>query len=470
MYYDNLFTICGYTEEEIEKQRPRIETFLERMQVNNEAAIAHAEKTVTGSYDVDMVSVQKFLWVLMNSCVDAVLARDEHERVINCNWPFPVQMTLAMMDAANAAGDKAWVGMPVQIFWMVGGTIFDILTPILERGELIGQPAGKAHCAQYQIYTGAIDMGILPKPDLALGSGWFCDQAAETEEMMHEIYGFEIFYLDGVNDWDWGSWPNLDERAVKYSANTIRLALERVKEVGGFETNEEQLKEGFKYVAKWLYAMQNITRMISAADPQPISQANVNLPYLLWAIATEYRTEAVEAIATMVREVKRKIDSGEGVVPKGAPRVYLALRPNVDVMPIRMIEELGLCLPTVFVDWLCPQELTKSKYTDMLEKIAEGLYRRPQLCSASASLEYWNTLVKDFNMDAAIISYAYNCRPWAIPPIMAKRDIQQELGVPAIVLETDGYDTRNYSAQQLRTRLESFAEVVKMNKEMKAAA
>ncbi|MFO8010164.1 MAG: 2-hydroxyacyl-CoA dehydratase family protein [Dehalococcoidia bacterium] len=467
--YTDLFKMCGYTDEEIEQERPRIEKTLERMGVYNEAAIKHAEETVQINYDIEMESVRKFLRVFMKSCVDAVLARDEHEYVINCNWPFPVQMTLAMMDAANENGDKAWVGMPVQIFWMVGGTIFDILTPVLERGELIGQPVGKAHCSQYQIYTGAIDMGILPKPDLAIGSGWFCDQAAETEEMMHELYGFEIFYLDGLNDWAWGSWPELDERAVKYSANTIKLALQRVKEIAGFETTEDQLREGFKYVAKWLYGMQNITRMVGNADPQPISQANVNLPYGLWAIATEYRDQAVDGLGTMVREVKRKVDEGVGVVPKGAPRVYLALRTNVDTTPIRMVESLGLALPTVFVDWLCPQELTKSKYTDMVEKIAEGLYRRPQLCDASASLEYWKTVCRDWNMDAAIIFYAYNCRPWAIPPIMAKKEIQKEIGVPAIVLEGDGYDTRNYNAEQLRTRLESFAEIVKMNKEMKAA-
>ncbi len=468
--YENLFKMCGYTDEEIEEQRPRIEKFLDRLGVNNEAAIKHAEKTVQLNYDVEMVSVRKLLWVFMASCIDAVLARDEHEYVINCNWPFPVQMTLAMIDAAKEGGGKAWVGMPVQIFWMVGGTIFNILTPVLERGELIGQPVGKAHCSQYQIYTGAIDMGILPKPDLAIGSGWFCDQAAETEEMMSELYNYEIFYLDGLNEWQWNEWPDLNERAVQYSANTIRLALKRLKEITGIETTNAQLKEGFKYVARWLYGMQNITRMIGTADPQPISQANVNLPYGLWAIATEYRERAVEGLSDMVREVKRKIDAGEGVVPKGAPRVYLALRTNVDTTPIRMVEELGLCLPTVFVDWLCPQELTKSKYEDPVDKIAEGLYRRPQLCSADASMTYWKTVCKDWNMDAAIMFFAYNCRPWAIPPIMAKKEIQEELGIPCIVLEGDSYDTRNYNAQQLRTRLESFAEIVKMNKEMKAAA
>ncbi len=468
--YTNLFKICGYTDEEIEKQRPRIEKALDRMGVLNEAAIKHAEKTVQSNYDVELLSVQKLLWVFMASCVDAVLARDEHDYVINCNWPFPVQMTLAMIDAAKADGGKTWVGMPVQIFWMVGGTVFDILTPVLERGELIGQPVGKAHCSQYQIYTGAIDMGILPKPDLGIGSGWFCDQAAETEEMMSELYGFEIAYLDGLNDWAWGAWPELDERAVRYSSNTIRLALQRVREICGFETTEEQLKAGFKYVAKWLYGMQNITRMIGAADPQPISQANVNLPYGLWAIATAYPDQAVDGLSTMVREIKRKIDAGEGVVPKGAPRVYLALRTNVDTAPIRMVEELGLCLPTVFVDWLCPQELTKSTYTDMVDRIAEGLYRRPQLCDAYAAIEYWKAVCRDFDIDAVIMSFAYNCRPWGVNPIMAKLDIQKEFGIPAIVLETDGYDTRNYSAEQLRTRLESFAEVVKMNKEMKAAA
>jgi benzoyl-CoA reductase/2-hydroxyglutaryl-CoA dehydratase subunit BcrC/BadD/HgdB len=40
----------------------------------------------------------------------------------------------------------------------------------------------------------------------------------------------------------------------------------------------------------------------------------------------------------------------------------------------------------------------------------------------------------------------------------------ESLGIPVLVVEGDIYDTRNYSAGQLKTRIESFAEVLKAKK------
>ncbi|MBW2145018.1 MAG: 2-hydroxyacyl-CoA dehydratase [Deltaproteobacteria bacterium] len=68
-----------------------------------------------------------------------------------------------------------------------------------------------------------------------------------------------------------------------------------------------------------------------------------------------------------------------------------------------------------------------------------------------------------------ILMYQYSCRPWATPPLMGKKDLQEKLDIPILVVEGDSYDTRNYSAGQLRTRIESFAEILKMGKKAKAA-
>jgi benzoyl-CoA reductase/2-hydroxyglutaryl-CoA dehydratase subunit BcrC/BadD/HgdB len=53
--------------------------------------------------------------------------------------------------------------------------------------------------------------------------------------------------------------------------------------------------------------------------------------------------------------------------------------------------------------------------------------------------------------------------------MMTKKAIEKELGVPVLVLEGDCYDTRNYSASQLRTRVETFAELLRSAKAAKAA-
>ena len=45
--------------------------------------------------------------------------------------------------------------------------------------------------------------------------------------------------------------------------------------------------------------------------------------------------------------------------------------------------------------------------------------------------------------------------------------LPEELGIPVLPLEWDCYDARDYSAESLRTRIETFAEVVRARKAAK---
>lgn len=58
----------------------------------------------------------------------------------------------------------------------------------------------------------------------------------------------------------------------------------------------------------------------------------------------------------------------------------------------------------------------------------------------------------------------YSCRPFATDALMVKDALKKELGIPVLVLEADIYDPRFYTREQLRTRLESFAELVKASR------
>ena len=50
-----------------------------------------------------------------------------------------------------------------------------------------------------------------------------------------------------------------------------------------------------------------------------------------------------------------------------------------------------------------------------------------------------------------------------------KKDIEKELGIQVLALEGDYYDTRSYSAEALRTRVEIFAEMLRASKAAAAA-
>ena len=92
---------------------------------------------------------------------------------------------------------------------------------------------------------------------------------------------------------------------------------------------------------------------------------------------------------------------------------------------------------------------------------AEFLYKLPQFSDVPGYIEYVEELARTCDADGVLLIFQFNCRPWATPPLMAKRALKERLDVPVLVVEGDIYDTRNYSAGQLKTRIESFAEVLK---------
>ena len=76
---------------------------------------------------------------------------------------------------------------------------------------------------------------------------------------------------------------------------------------------------------------------------------------------------------------------------------------------------------------------------------------------------------KSTNAEALVYFYHYSCRATAISPFIAKKAVEEELNIPVLMLEGDSFDTRDYSAEALRTRVEAFAEMLRMRKAAKVS-
>ena len=182
MYYDNLYQLCGYSQEEIEEQRPRIEKFLRRIQCDNEEAIKHAEETTKINFDVTLAGTRKFLRLFMKEAIDAALAKEEHDQVIYVNLPNFFVFAQPIINAIREQGLNIYSG-PNDFCWQILGPVFDKTNWLIEAGELMGQTAGRAHCSHYQVTAGLSATGVIDKPDLVIAARLFCDQSGESDEM-----------------------------------------------------------------------------------------------------------------------------------------------------------------------------------------------------------------------------------------------------------------------------------------------
>lgn len=466
MDYTELFQLCGFEPVEIDKERPRIDKAFQRFGITDDD-VKRAVSRLKKYYNVELKGVRKLLGVWMKELIAIALARDEHRKVVYAEWPGAGNVLL--LGAVRSAPD-VYLGTPVShSFTIVLGGIFDKLKSILESGEALGMPPGSAHCGLWQMHVGAIVNGLIPRPDLIVASGWLCDQAAEADQVLAELYGIPVVYLNGCQDWQWDELPELGVRQIKYLSAKMWRVGRKIEEVTGIKINDDVLRAGLKDMSKTYYNFQTLVDLMAKADPQPISQSNLDLIYMTVFTPLKNRDQVVEAVTTLCSEVKQLVDEGKGVVPKGAPRVFLATRPAINPAVWKMVEEIGLATPVCLLDWIPPSTYDKSKYTDRMEALIAGIYRVSPVCSSSANIRYDVSICKNYNVDGAVIMYPFSCRSYAINPLMIKKAIKDQLGIPAIAIEFGGYDTREYPAAMLRTRMEAFAELVMMNKAAKAA-
>jgi hypothetical protein len=316
--YDELFKLCGYSEEEIKEERGRIEKAFQILGIEKKD-IKGAERRITENFDIKLEGVRKLLGVWMKELICLVLAREENKYVIYGDWPLPGTILMAAMKASPS--NDVYVGMPGQVLNLTVGTIFDALSPLLEAGEENGLPPGSAHCAIWQTHIGAIVKGIIPLPDLIISPGWYCDQPAEADQLLHELYGIPVVYCDGCVDSSREEWTEISERRIRYFGGQIRKTVQEIEKVTGYEVTEEMQRAAMLDRAKfWL----NFNPLVELAGkvPQPISQADIGLAYFMANTVLEEQEKANRAVITLYKEVSKRVKQGQGIVAKDAPRVY----------------------------------------------------------------------------------------------------------------------------------------------------
>ena len=182
------------------------------------------------------------------------------------------------------------------------------------------------------------------------------------------------------------------------------------------------------------------------------------------------QTQAQEAKKQMLKDIRARRREGKYVVAPGAPRAWGTFVAVSDMRFYHQVEEAGIHLTHVWFEPMHPDVLTAPTQSEIPREAGYELTFRfhgmGDLCGSTLRQTAW--AVDAYDLDGLMIFETLFCRPICLPAIQLKDYIKQNYPeLPVIVLELDAYDSRNYTPEQYRTRLESFAEVMRMHKEDK---
>lgn len=456
--YSRLLEMCGFEAQDIRQEKPRIEKTFQILHMG-EKEIAAAEKRVRELYSIELPSVRMMLKVWIKELIALMMAREEKEKIVYAIMPSPSESYLAAM----LASDRLYVGYPDYVLQIGLGAIFGNLSPLLEAAERYGMTPAGGHCGLNKTRLGAHALGIIPRGDLSMAWGIICDEGPKTDELIHEVFGTPIVYLDRCQDDPLDLFPRINDLTVSYMIGEIRRAYATFAEIAGVEITNELIIKAVTILLQYMEGLGKVQELMKR-DPQPLSQADMILFIMVTQLCIRDYQGAIEAVRMLHDEVKKRVDEKSGILPEGSPRVLWGNHfPLPDPGIVKMVEEVGISSPLSEIWYLTTQPPARI-YDDPLETIARRFLEMGLITSVSGRIQDIIKLFREWDLDGILWFNHSPCKVIGTDSLMIKRALKKELNVPIIVIEGDIYDARFYNRQQIRTRAESFAEMLKTRK------
>ena len=345
--------------------------------------------------------------------------------------------------------------------------MFGKFAPILEVAEKQWLRGGAAaHCGMVKSRVGLISLGMIPKPDLTITTGFACETSPKVNELLEEVYGIPACYVDTCQDRELREYPD-STRAIALAAKSMRAAVARIGEVTGCQITDAMLWAVLDARKPLDDSMKRLNDLIRNTDPMPIGSTHLNL--LGAALGSTYFAEnelaaAVDTLDILYDELHERSLRGFGVTPKGAPRV-LAMFPHHHTDPRweHVANQMGIAIVACDFEG-APQRAaagaatggSDDPYLAILQHL-HGPFTQPLGARVSITLD----MCRSLKVDGVLCHYHPGCR-YVVGDVMIVRDaILKELGIPVLLLEWENFDPRAYNQEKYEVQLETFRSMMR---------
>ncbi len=317
-------------------------------------------------------------------------------------------------------------------------------------------------CGYERVCTGYVLSGDLkdgpldgmPKPDLLCTTSAVCDVRMKWFEDMAQRLNVPLFTFDRPERYINGIMQHPKPHQVKYYVEQMKDYFQFVTDVTGIKYDEDKLNECLEWSYKTNELRLEILQLRKAV-PSPMGCADgfATMYPGMYASGTQRAYEYYKALRD---EVKAKVDAGVGQIDNEKFRLLwfgIPLWFNMGIF--NYFEPIGGVFAYEPAYNPSPWPVFSGK-DDPLEYIAERSLSVGTGMSTTipAILEQ----CREYSISGGVLAYLITCRAVYIPAFEVRRALEEELGIPSVLIECDLVDERYYSEGQVNTRLDAFAE------------
>jgi benzoyl-CoA reductase/2-hydroxyglutaryl-CoA dehydratase subunit BcrC/BadD/HgdB len=251
--------------------------------------------------------------------------------------------------------------------------------------------------------------------------------------------------------------------AVAYVKRQMEEAVPIAEKVAGEKFDEKKFREITRLsktaAELWMQVMER-----GKHRPAPISVFD---QFIQMAPIVEMRGEAytVDFYADMLKEIDERIARGIGSVKEERKRllwdnlpIWYRLRYLAEFLAERGVSIVASTYTNAWAE-LAPMFDPENPFESGARTYLHPILNR----GTGYKLETMKRMVKEFQLDGAILHSDRSCKPYSIGQIDQRDRLLRDAdgrGVPALLLEADHNDPRAFSEEQATTRLAAFVEML----------
>ena len=358
-------------------------------------------------------------------------------------------------------------------------------TPFIEYGQAHG--VSPDMCSYAKINLGLVLMQLdgkwdqvdekyrLSPPNLVV-AGNICPSMMQWAHVLGQIYKVPVFIIDYPFAYD-DSYEAVYENALYVREQLEELKTFLLKCSGQKEYKYEKLQEQTACCREIAIYQRNIAQLAQVV-PAPSSFID-NAVSMVPAISMKNQ-QAADFYKEFMEEMIERVKNGIGSLDN--ERYRIMWRGNFPWFKIgflsRLLGQYDALLVSGEYGMIGLEE--SSGYTlippdgydlsDPLWTIAAGGVNGAYVANYETK---WRTeflqYINKYSIDAVIIQAPHTCRPWTLTSREFARRINEELDMPAIVLEADHTDPAYFNDAQVETRIKALLETVDARREAKAS-
>jgi benzoyl-CoA reductase/2-hydroxyglutaryl-CoA dehydratase subunit BcrC/BadD/HgdB len=301
----------------------------------------------------------------------------------------------------------------------------------------------------------------LPEPDLLLSFGGGCVPAMKIFHILEDRFPEAKVY---TADLPQVAAEQVAGHHVKYAVSEMHRLIDFLTETTGRHLDMDRLRETVALSNQASVLWDEIMAYRSCI-PSPFSAAEIGIMFVM--VTRQGTKEAVDFLTRVRDEVRERAEKKIGVIDQEQVRLFWDnIPPWYNLGLLKSFEKMN---GVVVAETYSSAWSIRLDQADPIEALARKSLLSYSLVSCVSIKKRKENVLKacrEYAIDGAVLHRNKSCAPITLGQMDIKRALEEELGIPSVIIDGDHMDERNFSQAQFDTRVEAFMEMLKHKKRL----